>query len=160
MSKLFQPIIQVSHAEWKDHHLLHDIDLKCFSDVWPKTYWLYWFDQTTVVFMAKLAKNTVGFAACAMMEDGIVIEKLGVKPDFRRLGVSRSLIGAVFHQAQTRVPPVSIHMAVPEPWLYPGPNCIADWVPKVGFKANTPFLPKYFHIDGEDIDGVRCEYKE
>ena len=152
--------IQVSHASWEDRALIHDIDLKCFSDVWSMTYWAYWYGETTIVFMATLDEKVVGFAACAMMEDGIVIEKLGVKPYFRRLGVSRSLIGAIHLQAQTYDPTVLVHLAIPELWLYPGPDDISGWVEKIGFRATTPFLPGYFHIDGEDIDGVRCVFEE
>ena len=49
-----------------------------------------------------------------------------------------------------------IHLVIPEDWLYDCYDCVVEWIRAVGFKATLPYLPKYFHINGEDFNGVRC----
>ncbi len=149
-------------AEWSDKGLLHDIDVKCFDDVWSPEYWLLWLtDETKVVFMVRdgLEGPPVGMAVCVLNEGGLVIEKLCVKKEYRRQGVSKMLLEsarAMTLQYESEVP---IYLAIPETWMYEGfsghPNGLTDWVSKVGLKAARGILPRYFHINGEMVDGIR-----
>ncbi len=152
----------IGTAEWSDKGLLYDIDLKCFDDVWSPEYWLYWLnDFTKVVFLAEdgLDGPPVGMAVCILNQDGLIIEKLGVKEQHRRKGVSQLLLNAVkslLTQYKTVVP---IYLVIPESWMYAGydgyPNGLTDWVSKVGLKADGMILPGYFCINGETLDGMR-----
>lgn len=160
-------------ADWSDKGLLHDIDLKCFDDVWTHEYWLYWLnDDTKVVFLVKDEVNgpAVGMAVCVLNQGGLVIEKLCVKVQYRRKGVSRMLLNAVkslLIQYETDVP---IYLVIPETWMYEGYsgylNGLTDWVSRVGLKAEGVILPGYFCVNGETLDGIRfiiesgCEMAE
>ena len=151
-------------AEWADRGLLHDIDVKCFDDVWSPEYWLFWLtDDTKVVFMVRdgLEGPPVGMAVCVLNEDGLVIEKLCVKKEYRRQGVSSMLLESArdmtlqYESDESEVP---VYLAIPETWMYEGfsghPNGLTDWVSKVGLKATRGILPEYFCINGEIIDGI------
>ncbi len=153
-------VVKVMRAEWEDQDILYDIDLKCFDDVWAKEYWLHWFQDFKIIFLAYVGGVPVGLVACEHSNQGILIEKIGVKPQYRRLGVSHNLLLAVHLQALNYDNQIPVHLTVPEPWLYPGPDNISDWVKRVGFTATTPLLPDYFCINGESIDGVKCVLEE
>jgi len=144
-------------AQWIDKAVLRDIDLKCFDDPWDESYWLYWFSDERVVLLAEVDGKPAGLLAGALMEDGFVIEKIGVKPLYRRIGVSIVFLDAC-KDITTKCPEKPlIHLAVPEPWLYPdSPDYIAEWIRAVGFKARLPYLSNYFCINGVDMDGIRC----
>jgi len=145
-------------AQWIDKEVLHDIDLKCFDYPWDESYWLYWFQETRVVFLVEDNGVPVGLLAGALNEDGLVIEKIGVKPDYENMGASRLLIDACEDLTIQCPEKPKIHIVIPEPWLYPdSSHCLANWLRGIGFKARLPYLPDYFHHGGEDIDGVRCE---
>lgn len=153
-----EPIVSkilVYEAEWKDHEPLHDIDLKCFNDVWES--WLHRFEDDLIVFMAEIRGKEVGFAACMILSDGIFIDKIGVKPDYRRQGVSREILMMIQASAMMQKWPHVVSITIPESTLIlPGPDNIAGWVRKVGFQAKPPFEPDYFTIHGESIAGVPC----
>jgi len=152
--------VEIKHAVWEDQDVLYDIDLKCFDDVWAKEYWLHWFQDFKVVYIALIAGVPVGLAACEQSNQDIKIEKIGVKPRYRRLGVSRSLLLAVHLQSLNYDNYVPMRMVVPEPWLYPGSDNISGWIKHIGFKATTPLLPDYFCINGVEMDGVHCFFEE
>jgi len=152
--------VKVMRAEWEDQDVLYDIDLKCFDDVWDKEHWLHWFQDFKVVFLAYVAGLPVGFAACEHSNQGILIEKIGVKPRYRRLDVAHNLLLAVHLQALNYDNQIPIRLVVPESWLYPGPDDISGWIKRVGFTATTPLLPDYFCINGESIGGVNCVFEE
>ena len=152
--------IQIRHAKWEDQDTLYDLDLKCFDDVWAKEFWLHWFQDFKVVFLAYLGDIPVGFAACEHSNEVVLIEKFGVKQQYRQHGVSRSLLLAVQLQSLNYDNHVPVHLIVPEPWLYPGPDSVADWMRKVGFTATRPLLTDYFCINGQDLDGVKCIFEE
>jgi len=145
---------------WEDQDVLYDIDLKCFDDVWAKEYWLHWFQDFKMVFIAFIAGVPVGLAACEQSNQDILVEKLCVKPLYRRLGVARSLLLSVHLQALNYENKVPVHIIVPELWLYPGPDNISGWVKRTEFKAMKPILPDYFYINGESIDGIKCVLEE
>jgi GNAT superfamily N-acetyltransferase len=144
----------------EDQDVLYDIDLKCFDDVWAKEYWLQWFQDSKVIYIACIAGVPVGLAACEQSNQGILVEKLCVKPLYRRLGVARNLLLAVHLQALNYENKVPVHIVVPELWLYPGPDNISGWVKHTGFKATKPILPDYFCIIGESINGIKCVFEE
>ena len=136
---------------------LHDMDLKCFDDVWDEESWLHWFEDDRVVYIAEVDGKEAGFVACMILSDGIFIEKLGVKPSYRGQGVSRKLLSSIELQARLCAWPHVVSITVPETFLSPGrPDDISGWVSKVGFKAKPPLQPYFFHINGEYIAGVPC----
>jgi len=152
--------VETRHAVWEDQSILYDIDLKCFDDVWAKEYWLHWFQDFNVVFLAHVDGVPVGLAACEQSNQDILIAKLCVKPLYRRFGVASSLLLAVHLQSLNYDNYVPMRMVVPEPWLYPGPDNISGWIKRIGFKATTPLLSDYFCINGVDMDGVHCFFEE
>lgn len=152
--------IEVRRAVWKDQDVLYDLDLKCFDDVWPKEYWLHWFQDFKVVFLAYIGEVPVGFAACKHSNQELLIEKFGVKPRYRRHDVSRNLLLAVHLQALNYDNHVPVCLIVPEPWLYPGLDDVSGWIKRIGFNAVSPLMPDYFCINGVSMDGVKCVFKE
>jgi len=151
------PNFSIRIAQWIDKEILYDIDLRCFDYPWDEGYWLYWFQETRVVFIVEDDGVPVGLLAGALNEDGLVIEKLGVKTAYRRQGASRLLLDACDDLTIQCLEKPRIHIVIPEPWLYPDNyDCVAGWIKATGFKAKLPYLKDYFH-HGEDIDGVRCE---
>lgn len=150
--------LSIKIAQWIDRDILRDIDLKSFDYPWDDGYWIYWFQETRAVFIAEVDGVPAGLMAGALNEDGLVIEKLGVKPPYRRLGVSKLLLDACDDMTIQCPEKPQIHIVIPEPWLYhDSPDCIAEWIKATGFKARMPYMKDYFHIRGEDLDGVRCE---
>jgi len=148
---------KIRQAQWIDKAVLHDMDLKCFDEPWEESYWLYWFDDERMVLIVEVEGKPAGFLAGALMEDGLVIEKLGVKPLYRRHGISRVLIDGC-HDISTMCPEKpQIHIVIPEPWLYPdSPDCVADWIRVMNFKARLPYLKSYFCVNEVEMDGIRC----
>lgn len=144
-------------AQWIDKDILRDMDLKCFDEPWDENYWLFWFDEERMVLIVEVEDKPVGFLVGALMEDGLVIEKLGVKAPYRHHGVSRVLLDGCKDIATMCPKKPQIHIVIPEPWLYPDSHdCIADWIRAVGFKARLPYLKEYFTINEVMMDGVRC----
>ncbi len=152
--------IEVRRAVWDDQDVLYDLDLKCFDDVWPKEYWLHWFQDFKVVFLAYIAGVPVGLAACEHSNQEILIDKFGAKPQYRRLDVSRNLLLAVHLQALNYDNQIPVYLIVPEPWLYSGSDDVSGWIKRIGFMATTPLLSDYFRINGVSMDGVKCVFKE
>lgn len=151
------PRIMVYEAEWKDREPLHDIDLKCFDDVWEPELWPHRFKDDLMVFMAEIRGKEVGFAACMILSDGIFIDKIGVKPDYRRQGISREILMKIQARAMMQKWPHVVSITIPESTLVlPGSDNIAGWIRKIGFKAKSPFEPDYFTIHGESVAGVPC----
>jgi GNAT superfamily N-acetyltransferase len=152
---------KIRQAQWLDKAVLHDMDLKCFDDPWEESYWLYWFDDERMVLIVEVGGKAAGFLAGALMEDGLVIEKIGVKPLYRRHGVSRVLIDGCHDISMKCSEKPQLHKVVPEPWLYPdSPDCIAEWVRVMNFKARLPYLKDYFCINEVEMDGVRCTLED
>jgi GNAT superfamily N-acetyltransferase len=152
------PELTIRQADWSDVHILQDMDLKCFDDPWEDGYWFYWFAETRMVFIVEVDGKPAGFAIGELNEDGLVVEKLGVKPLYRRLGVSRMLLDGcddLTTKCKTRP---KIYLIVPEPWLYgDSPDCVAEWMKAMNIKARLPYLPEYFCINEVEFDGIRCE---
>ena len=151
------PEITIRPAIWLDNSTLRDIDVKCFDDPWPESYWVQWFTDTRAVLIVEVDGKPAGFIAGELNEDGFGIEKIGVKNPYRLIGVSRMLLNGCEDLCSQCKGKPKIHLAIPEKWLYDGYDCIVDWIKAVGFKATLPYLKNYFHINGQDLDGVRCE---
>lgn len=152
------PELKIRPAKWSDKDLLRDMDLKIFDEPWDDGYWLYWFVDTRVILLVEVDGKPAGFAVGELNEDGIVIEKLGVKSGYRRMGVSRMLLdGCDDLTIQCKTLP-KIYLVIPEPWLYEdSPDCVAGWMKAMGIKARLPYLSKYFCVNEVEFDGIRCE---
>lgn len=149
-------------AERGDQGLLYDIDLKCFEDVWSHEYWPFWFGDSNVIFLVKESgKNgsPVGMAVCVCNQDGIVIEKLCVKKQYRRQGVSRMLLRAAHGMAAQYEKEVPVYLAIPEVWLGRGYDDhefgLGDWTRALNMTATRGILTDYFFIQGHSEDGIR-----
>jgi len=153
--------VKIREANALDRSKLYDMDIKCFDDVWDLEAWLHWFEKDRVIYIAELDNKEVGFAVCVLLSDGILIEKIGVKPAHRLLGISMSLLLTIQLCAGEQEWPGVVSTTVPETFLSPGqPGDVSGWITKVGFKAQVPLHPHYFCINGEDINGVPCILKE
>jgi len=153
MSKL-----TIRQGQWLDQALLCDMDLKCFDEPWEASYWLYWFDESCIVLIVEVDGKPAGFAVGELNEDGLVIEKLGVKKPYRRMGVSRMLLDGCDDLTVQCPKKPKIYLTIPEPWLYDdSPDCIAEWMKAMKIRARLPYLPGYFCINEVEIDGIRCE---
>ena len=140
-----------------DRPTLCNMDLKIFDDVWEIDSWGDWFDEGRYVFIAEVNGQCIGFAACVVLSDGVLIEKIGVKHLYRGNGVSRVLLKMARDYADLQDFPSIVSITIPETFLNPGkPGDISGWVRKMGFKATTPFHPDYFCINGEHISGIPC----
>jgi len=151
MSKL-----TIRAAQRLDQAALFDIDLKCFDNPWEESYWDQWFSDTRAILIVEVDKKSAGFVVGELIKDGFVIEKLGVTSPYRRIGVSRMLLAGCEDLTIQCPDKPSIYLAIPEPWLYDCYDCIVEWIKAVGFKATLPYLPDYFNINGETMDGVKC----
>ena len=153
--------IIIREATRLDFAKLHDADLKIFDDVWDLKSWKDRVTEDRIIYIASWGVIVVGFAACVILRDGIFIEKIGVKRKFRRQGVSRDLMLAAHHRAQTRKFPNIMSITIPETFLgHPGaPGDVTRWVEKVNFKAKPPLHKDYFYINGATIDGVPCLFE-
>jgi GNAT superfamily N-acetyltransferase len=150
------PELTIRQAQWLDQSTLHDIDLKCFDEPWDESYWLYWFNETRAVLIVEVDGKPAGLACGELNKDGFCIEKLGVKPPYRRLGVSRMLLAGCWDLTSQCQTARAVYLAIPEPWLYDCYDCVIDWIKAVNFKAVLPYLPGYFTINSVTMDGVRC----
>jgi GNAT superfamily N-acetyltransferase len=136
---------------------LYDMDLKIFDEVWPAESWNDWFADDRYVFIAEVNGHCVGFAVCTVLSDGIFIEKIGVKHLYRGNGISRQLLKMARDYANLQDFPNIVVAVFPETFFSPGkPGDITGWIKRVKFKAETPFHPNYFCINGEHIDGIPC----
>lgn len=150
------PKLTIRSARWIDKTVLRDIDIKCFDEPWDESYWTHWFTETRAVLLVEVDEKPAGFLCGELLKDGFCIEKIGVKAPYRRMSVSRMLLDGCKDLVTQCEYESQIHLVIPEPWLYDCFDCIVEWIKDVGFKATLPYLPKYFHINGDDIDGVRC----
>ncbi len=152
------PKLTIRQGQWLDQALLRDMDLKCFDEPWEASYWLYWFNESRVVLVVEVDGKPAGFAVGELNEDGLVIEKLGVKKPYRRMGVSRMLLDGCDDLTVQCPEKPKIYLIIPEPWLYDdSPDCVAEWMKAMKIRARLPYLPGYFCINEVEIDGIRCE---
>jgi ribosomal protein S18 acetylase RimI-like enzyme len=152
--------LKIRPAIWLDNTTLYDIDLKCFDQPWEASYWVQWFVDTRAVLIVEVDGKPAGFVAGELNQDGFCIEKICVKPGYRRLGVSRMLLNGCEDLATQCEDGSKVHLAIPEPWLYDCFDCVVEWIRAVGFKARLPYLKDYFTINGDTMDGVRCELED
>ncbi len=152
------PELTIRQAQCLDKALLTDMDLKCFDEPWEDSYWLYWFTETRVILIVEVDGQPAGLATGELNEDGFVIEKLGVKPSYRRMGVSRMLLAGCDDLTVQCPEKPKIYLVIPEPWLYDdSPDCVAGWMKAMNIKARLPYLPDYFCFNEVELDGIRCE---
>ena len=151
----------VREAFWADRLWLSEIDKICFKNPFEDSEWLYWFQNGKVTFIVERMLNGVsvpiGFAACIILEDGVFIEKIGVKPAFRREGYATRLLARVNDKALEKSWPHVVTLTVPEIYMSPGKvDDISGWVKKSHFKVRPPLQPGFFTIDGESVVGYPC----
>ncbi len=150
------PELVIRPAQWLDKTCLYDIDSKCFDEPWKESYWVQWFTDTRAVLIVEVDGKPAGFVCGELNKDGFGIEKIGVKHPYRRLGVSRMLLAGCEDLTIQCPVKANICLAIPEPWLYDCYDCVVEWIQAVGFKATLPYLPNFFSINGEELDGVKC----
>lgn len=151
----------VRRATWLDQFRLYDIDNKSFDHVWDTETWLDWTkDDYHVIFVCEVDKVIAGFAACVILSDGVLIEKIAVKNPYRLQGVSASLLVSIHRLSHEQEFPNVVSITVPETFVIPGhPEDITGWLVKAGFKMKPPFHPHFFEFNGGLVDGVPCIYE-
>jgi GNAT superfamily N-acetyltransferase len=141
---------------------VQNMDLKCFDYTWEPDEW----EIAVEAYEVKVAHhyNTpVAFAVFAIFEQryGKVTHffKLGVKPNFRKRGISRLLVNEVI-RCSNEVGAKYIEAVIPESICDPAnPLCISPWLSKVGFKAELPILKDYIANFGMVEDAFRFQHQ-
>jgi len=118
--------------------------VKCFDYPWDEDRWR---TPEYSVGVATLRKTPIGLVVFEIMDDHVVLRKLGVRPSFRLRGVSRQLLDEVV-TAGMYAGATYIETIVPEPLALE----VAHWLLKVGFQGIS-VRPNYFKIGGEVQDG-------
>lgn len=143
-----------------DANDLVDIDIKCFEDAWPVDEWnRIGHNADYAISVATMFGNVVGFGV--FRYDGetndVIIEKLAVKPHYRRKSASLHILAGGVDYAKIKAAK-SLTIIVPESSIYPvdnQPSNMAGWLTGVGFKATKPFIRRHFTAYGHSEDGVR-----
>lgn len=144
--------LNVREATARDIDALFTTDLQSFDTdiVWEYGTWLARLHHSTVSVVTS-KQVVLGFCSTRGSEDEALIEKVAIRPPFRRHGAGlKVLIPSVQwalymgHDARLVIPDTHL------PWA-------TSWATKVGFKIDPerPILPKYFQ---GDIDGINMYY--
>jgi ribosomal protein S18 acetylase RimI-like enzyme len=140
-----------------DANELVDIDIKCFEDAWPVDEWnRIGHNAAYAISVATMFGTVAGFGVFRYDEDtnDVVIEKLAVKPAYRRKSASQHLLNGGIDYAKTKAAKALI-IIVPESTIYPDTGINGKWLEAVGFKAIKPFLRRHFEAYGHYEDGVK-----
>ena len=151
------PLIHVRGCRLSDANEMVDIDIKCFEDAWPVDEWnRIGHNAEYAISVATMFGTVVGFGVFRYDEESndVVIEKLAVKPSYRRKGASLHLLAGGVDYGKTKAAK-ALTIIVPESTIYPGPASIGGWLTAVGFKATKPFLKRRFEAYGHYEDGVK-----
>ena len=154
------PLIHVRGCRLSDANELVDIDIKCFEDAWPVDEWnRIGHNAEYAISVATMYGTVIGFGVFRYDEDAndVVIEKLAVKPHYRRKGASLHLLDGGVDYAKTKAAK-SLTIIVPESQIYPvgnEPSNMGGWLTGCGFKATKPFLKRHFEAYGHYEDGVK-----
>jgi ribosomal protein S18 acetylase RimI-like enzyme len=154
------PLIHVRGARLSDANDLVDIDIKCFDDAWPVDEWnKIGHNAEYAISVATMFGTVIGFGVFKHDEDAndVVIEKLAIKPHYRRKGASQHLLLGGIDYAKTKTAK-ALTIIVPESTIYPvgnEPSNMGGWLQAVGFKATKPFLRRRFESYGHYEDGVK-----
>lgn len=115
-----------------DLHCVLDADSKCFDDPWSKEMWQR---EQISVGVATANLTPVGFVAFEITDNVVRIEKIGIKVQFRQMGLSRRLVDDVVKCASFLGVP-RIEMVIPESQCVPGTVMdITPWASKLGFRG-------------------------
>lgn len=153
------PLIHVRGCRLSDANALIDIDIKCFEDAWPVDKWnSIGHDKAYAISVATMFGEAIGFGVFRYDEEtnDVVIEKLAVKPYYRRKGASLHLLNGGIDYAKTKAAK-GLSVIVPESSIYPvgnEPSILGGWLTACQFKASKPFLRRHFESFGEYEDGV------
>jgi N-acetylglutamate synthase-like GNAT family acetyltransferase len=117
-----------------------------------------WFTTTgEVAYVARLGNREVGFALAASKKSRTLIDRVGVHPKFRQVGIGRKIIERITLEAATEnigkvnvIVPSYVIDDKEDPWN------IEQWLWKVGFKA-TGVITGHFHRYNQDYDGYAFE---
>lgn len=160
MSKFIQ---QLREDTDKDANYIHDLDIKCFDNLWARedwkaikdnnqaSTWVGCYRHVPISFLV-LEKQPFVLPNTDQQVQSLHVHKLGVKEAFRRKGVGVRLLAFAHQQARQDVKISWVTMSVPEWFVAPGgiTNCLG-WLQKYKFKAITT-LPEPIHLYGRNYD--------
>ena len=155
-------MIEVCKAQLRDmpHIVRLDVQTQEFAlDVEGAKKWFISMETPPYVarypFLARLGGREVGFALSVFdkLRGAMVIDRVGVHPKFRRVGIGRKIIERVVLESVT-IESDKVQMIVPsyivddtqDPWN------IEQWLWKLGFKA-TVTVSDHYRRYNRDYDG-------
>lgn len=145
----------VRAARQNDATEILDIDIKSFENAWPADEWArIGYEAEYAVSVLAYFGTAVGFMVCRRTPEGVQLEKIAIKTQYRGKKGSWLLIGAMEEYARKERLEV-IYTVIPEHHVYPGADNLSGWLNKVGFKAISPFLKDHFMEFGEYEAGVK-----
>lgn len=140
----------ISNAQKHQVGVLEDLDLKCFDLCWDKLAWGDALNELQIRIVRTPSGRNIGFWAANLTvptntkEDfpKVTVLKIGVIPEFRRLGVSRAILRDIRSFARNIGTETLIDAHVAESLLDPlWEDCyIAVWLNKSGFTLSEPVM--------------------
>lgn len=153
------PLFNIRGATPQDANALLDIDIKCFDEPWTAEEWSrIGHSKDYAISVVTFFGTVIGFGVFRMDPDNIratEILKVAVLKPHRRKHASLYLIAAAVSFGESNFSK-EIFTIIPEHLIYPGPECISEWLLLVGLKAQKPFLKCHFNSTyGEAENGVK-----
>ncbi len=154
----------------KDANYVHDIDIKCFDNVWSRedwkaisnnnqaSTWVGCYRHVPISFLVMEQQSFV-LPNTDQQIQALHVHKLGVQEAFRHKGVGVRLLAFVHQQAKQHLEISWVTMSVPEWFVAPdGPKNCLGWLQKYKFKAITT-LPEPIHLYGNNYDHYLFGFK-
>jgi GNAT superfamily N-acetyltransferase len=138
----------------RDVNLVKDLDLKCYQYPWEPDQWADAVGSGQAKWcLATLQDKPVGFAIWQLTSEGVVLDRLGVRPDSQNQGVGTELLRHVLKYTQT-LNAKKITTVVPEINCCPGhPDDVSSWLVSRGFQTVLPIIPNHAYMYGQWSDG-------
>jgi len=137
-------VFEVRPATAEDFTYVTDIDVKCFDYPWDEEKWQ---TPSYSIGVATLRKTPIGMVVFEIVGGMVVLHKLGVRPTFRKRGVSRQLLDEVV-TASMYAGATYIETIIPESLGLE----MAGWLAKLGFRG-MGIKPNQFLNFGQPEDG-------
>jgi N-acetylglutamate synthase-like GNAT family acetyltransferase len=147
-------MITITKSMARDVSILSTLSIKCHE--YPHSLDIFKIlidDDKTGIYIAKISGRAVGYVSILYEDTFVEIDRLGVVPDFRNLGISKKLFNTVKEQAE-KLNKKYIYITVPcykvddmeDPWNIKG------WLEKCGFEA-IEVVEQAYRRYGRDYDG-------
>lgn len=142
-----------------DTRYFRDIDIKCFETPWTPNEWR-WASDNCLGCVCTFRQTPIGMVVNYRNEDGdLMVAKLGVKPEYRRVGIGTDLLRSAYHHALYVGAPYLVTI-IPEWQICPGqPEDLSGWLKRRGLTAHREIVRNFQFAYGEPIDGIQFSIK-